>query len=184
MPDAGVFAVVALLAALPPAAVRLVPRRHCAVIERRHRFHRVAGEGFTAVVPFVDRVRVVFDLREQVVRLPPRRLHTADGEAVVLGMAVRVRVADPDAAGQQAPDVYRAVTQLAADTVAELVARLCRVDVVGSPAQLCRHLRAELARATAAWGIEVGPVELDPLAGISPNGNAAGPVPGKAEQWA
>lgn len=177
------LAALVVLAALP-MAVRLVPRRHCAVIERRRRLHRVAGEGLTALVPLVDRVRAVVDLRERVVPVPLRRLCTADHEVLAVAMVVRVRVIDPAAAGQVAPDLEGAVARLAADTIAELVARLRLAQVVGTPAQLCRHLRADLGRATGHWGIQVVAVELDQR-GVNPaQDQPTGVVPGRAEPWA
>jgi regulator of protease activity HflC (stomatin/prohibitin superfamily) len=184
MLDVAVVTALGLLAALPTAAVRLVPRRHCAVIERRHRLHRVAGEGLTALVPLVDRVRAVVDLRERVVPVPRRPLGTADHEVLTVGLTVRMRVTDPAAAGRVAPDLECAVARLAADTIAELVARLQLAEVAGTPAQLRRHLSAELGRATSHWGIQVVAVELD-QGGMHPQQDKpAGVVPGRAEPWA
>lgn len=181
MLDVGVVTALGLLAALPTAAVRLVPRRHCAVIERRRRLHRVAGEGLTALVPLVDRVRAVVDLRERVVRVPPRRLCTADHEVLAVGLTVRVSVTDPAAAGQAAPDLEHAVARLAADTVAELVARLRLAEVAGAPAQLSRHLCADLGRATGHWGIQVVAVELDQCRVYPLQDQPSGVAPGRTE---
>lgn len=188
MPDS-VLVVLVLLIVVPLTTVRAVPRRHCAVIERLGRFHRIAGHGLTALVPFVDRIRARVDLREQVVTLPARPLGTSDG-TVTVGMVVRFRVTDPRAAVYEVPGHHDAVVRLAVTTLEQLLARLSREDAVESPEQLGRHLRAELGMGAQRWGIEVDAVELepvtevpatqDPATEVSDTTDTTGAVPGEA----
>ncbi|HEY3260064.1 MAG TPA: SPFH domain-containing protein [Pseudonocardiaceae bacterium] len=182
MPDAVVvtsgLVVLAVLIAVA-LAVRLVPRMHCAVIERFGRFRRVAGSGLVVLVPFLDRVRATVDLRDQVVTFPARPLGTSDG-ALAVGMTVRFRVSDPRAAGYAVPNHRDAVVRVATTTLEELVARSSRPAAVDSPEQLRRHLGAELGRSAQRWGIEVDAVELQAVTAVSDTIDATGAVPGEA----
>jgi regulator of protease activity HflC (stomatin/prohibitin superfamily) len=46
--------------------VRIVPQANAGIIERLGRYQRTLNAGLAIVVPFVDRLRPLIDLREQV----------------------------------------------------------------------------------------------------------------------
>jgi regulator of protease activity HflC (stomatin/prohibitin superfamily) len=56
--------------------VRIVPQATAGVIERLGRYTRTCTPGLTVLVPFVDRMRPLLDLREQVVSFPPQPVIT------------------------------------------------------------------------------------------------------------
>jgi regulator of protease activity HflC (stomatin/prohibitin superfamily) len=47
--------------------VRIVPQASAGLVERLGRYQRTLGAGVTLLIPFVDRLRPLIDLREQVV---------------------------------------------------------------------------------------------------------------------
>ena len=47
--------------------MRIVPQARAGIVERLGRYHRTLNPGMTLVVPFVDRLKPLIDLREQVV---------------------------------------------------------------------------------------------------------------------
>ena len=53
--------------------VRIVPQARAGIVERLGRYHRTLDAGLALVVPYVDRVKPLLDLREQVVPFPPSR---------------------------------------------------------------------------------------------------------------
>ena len=56
--------------------IRIIPQAQAGVVERLGRYSRTLTPGLTLVVPFVDRIRSVIDLREQVVSFPPQPVIT------------------------------------------------------------------------------------------------------------
>src|SRR5437870_12858531 len=58
--------------------VRIVPQARAGVVERLGRYSRTLTPGLAIVVPFVDRVRDMMDLREQAVSLDPQPGITED----------------------------------------------------------------------------------------------------------
>ena len=56
--------------------VKIVPQAQAGVVERLGRYSRTLTPGLTLVVPFVDRIRAVIDLREQVGSFPPQPVIT------------------------------------------------------------------------------------------------------------
>jgi regulator of protease activity HflC (stomatin/prohibitin superfamily) len=68
-----VLVVVALLVVLVLfRAVRIVPQARAGIVERLGRYHRTLDAGLAIIVPFVDRLKPLIDLREQVVSFPPQ----------------------------------------------------------------------------------------------------------------
>jgi regulator of protease activity HflC (stomatin/prohibitin superfamily) len=62
--------------------VRIVPQARAGVVERLGRYVRTAAPGLTLLFPFVDRMRPLIDLREQVVSFPPQPVITSDNLTV------------------------------------------------------------------------------------------------------
>ena len=63
-------------------AVRIVPQARAGIVERLGRFQRTLDPGLALIVPFVDRVKPLLDLREQVVSFPPKSVITEDNLVV------------------------------------------------------------------------------------------------------
>ena len=70
--------VVAVLA----KTVRIVPQARAGIVERFGKYRSTLPAGLNIVVPFIDRVRYMIDLREQVVSFPPQLVITRDNLTV------------------------------------------------------------------------------------------------------
>ena len=77
------------------AGVRIVPQARAGVVERLGRFQRTLDPGLAIVVPFVDRVKPLIDLREQVVSFPPQPVITEDNLVVSIDTVIYFQVTDP-----------------------------------------------------------------------------------------
>ena len=66
-----VLIVLALFVFITAAAgVRIVPQARAGVVERLGRYSRTLEPGLTLIVPYIDRVKPLIDLREQVGDVP------------------------------------------------------------------------------------------------------------------
>src|SRR5215217_6071210 len=83
------------------AGVRIVPQARAGVVERLGRFQRTLDPGLALVVPFVDRVKPLIDLREQVVSFPPQPVITEDNLVVSIDTVIYFQVIDPRAASYE-----------------------------------------------------------------------------------
>src|SRR5436309_15364437 len=72
--------------------VRIIPQARAAVVERLGRFSRTLEPGLAVVIPFVDRVRPLIDLREQVVSFPPQPVITEDNLVVQIDSVIYYQV--------------------------------------------------------------------------------------------
>ena len=80
-----IIAVVVLFSVLVAVrTVKIIPQARAGVVERLGRYHRTLAPGLTILSPFIDRVRPLIDLREQLVNFKPQSVITEDN--VVVGI--------------------------------------------------------------------------------------------------
>ena len=141
-------------------AVRIVPQARAAVVERLGRYQRVLSPGLALVVPFVDKVRPVIDLREQVQSFPPQPVITADNLMVSIDTVLYFQVTDPKAATYEIASYLQGVEQLTVTTLRDVVGRMDLERTLTSREEINNALRGTLDEATGKWGIRVNRVEL------------------------
>ncbi|HKC27144.1 MAG TPA: SPFH domain-containing protein [Jatrophihabitans sp.] len=141
-------------------AVRIVPQARAAVIERLGRYIRTQGPGLTFLVPFVDRMRPMIDLREQVVSFPPQPVITSDNLTVGVDSVIYFQVTDPRSATYEIANYIQAVEQLTITTLRNVIGSLNLEQALTSRDEINSKLRGVLDEATGPWGIRVARVEI------------------------
>ena len=152
--------IVILFAIVLVRSVRIVPQARAAVVERLGRYVRTQGPGLTLLVPFVDRMRPLMDLREQVVSFPPQPVITSDNLTVAIDSVIYFQVTDPRAATYEIQNYIQAVEQLTITTLRNVVGSLNLEQALTSRDAINTQLRGVLDEATGPWGIRVARVEI------------------------
>ncbi|WP_368496148.1 SPFH domain-containing protein [Herbiconiux sp. A18JL235] len=150
-------------------SVRIIPQARAGVVERLGRYHKTLMPGLNILVPFIDRLRPLIDLREQVVSFPPQPVITEDNLVVSIDTVVFFQVTDARAATYEISNYLGAVEQLATTTLRNVVGGLNLEEALTSRDEINGQLRIVLDEATGKWGIRVSRVELkaiDPPASI------------------
>ncbi len=145
--------------------VRIVPQARAAVVERFGKYKGTLPAGLNIVVPFVDKVRYLIDLREQVVSFPPQPVITEDNLVVSIDTVIYFQVTDPVAATYEIANYIQAVEQLTMTTLRNIVGGMDLEETLTSRDAINSRLRGVLDEATGKWGIRVNRVELK---GIDP----------------
>jgi regulator of protease activity HflC (stomatin/prohibitin superfamily) len=140
--------------------VRIVPQARAGVVERLGRYVRTQGPGLTLLLPFVDRMRPLIDLREQVVSFPPQPVITSDNLTVAIDSVIYFQVTDPRAATYEIANYIQAVEQLTITTLRNVVGALNLEQALTSRDSINTQLRGVLDEATGPWGIRVARVEI------------------------
>jgi regulator of protease activity HflC (stomatin/prohibitin superfamily) len=141
-------------------SVRIVPQARAGVVERLGKCQRTLNPGLTILIPFVDRLLPMLDLREQVVSFPPQPVITSDNLVVSIDTVVYFQVTDPRAATYEIANYIQAVEQLTTTTLRNVVGGLDLEETLTSRDQINGQLRGVLDEATGRWGIRVSRVEL------------------------
>jgi regulator of protease activity HflC (stomatin/prohibitin superfamily) len=141
-------------------AIRIIPQGNAGVVERLGKYHKTLLPGLNLLVPFVDRVRPLLDIREQVVSFPPQPVITEDNLVVSIDTVVYFQVTDARAATYEINNYLGAVEQLTTTTLRNVVGGLNLEEALTSRDNINSQLRIVLDEATGKWGIRVGRVEL------------------------
>ena len=164
---AGVIALLVLITI--SRAIRIVPQARAGVVERLGRYQRTLDAGLALVVPYVDRVRPLIDLRETVVSFPPQPVITEDNLVIQIDTVIYFQVTDPKAASYEIADYIAAIEQLVTTTLRNVSGGMTLEETLTSRDKISTELRVVLDEATGKWGIRVNRVELksvDPPATI------------------
>ena len=149
--------------------IRIVPQARAGIVERLGRYYRTLDAGLALVVPYVDRVKPLIDLREQVVSFNPQPVITEDNLVIQIDTVLYFQVTDPKAATYEIANFIAGVEQLTVTTLRNVVGGMTLEDTLTSRDQVSAALRHVLDEATGKWGIRVNRVELkavDPPASI------------------
>src|ERR687893_1405688 len=140
--------------------VRIVPQARAGIVERLGRYHRTLDPGLALVVPYVDRVKPLLDLREQVVSFPPQPVITEDNLTIQIDTVIYFQVTDPKAATYEISDYLAAIEQLTTTTLRNVIGGMNLEETLTSRDKVSTALRVVLDEATGKWGIRVNRVEL------------------------
>ncbi|QZY27629.1 SPFH domain-containing protein [Nocardioides coralli] len=161
-----VMALVALFAiVLLAKTVKIIPQARAGVVERFGKYQQTLDAGLKLIVPFIDRVRYLIDLREQVVSFPPQPVITEDNLTVSIDTVIYFQVTDPVSATYEIANYIQAVEQLTMTTLRNIVGGMDLEQTLTSREEINVGLRGVLDEATGKWGIKVNRVEIK---GIDP----------------
>lgn len=150
-------------------SVRVIPQASAGIVERLGKYHRTLEAGLAVVVPFVDRIRPLIDLREQVVSFPPQAVITQDNLVVSIDTVIYFQVTNAKAATYEISNYIHAIEQLTVTTLRNVAGGMDLERTLTSREDINMGLRGVLDEATGKWGIRVNRVEIkaiDPPASV------------------
>jgi regulator of protease activity HflC (stomatin/prohibitin superfamily) len=162
-----IIAVFALL--LAAKTVRIIPQARAGVVERFGRYQRTLAPGLAIVVPFVDRVGAMIDMREQVVTFKPAGVITGDNVGIQIDSVLYFTITDAKSVSYEVANPLQAIEQLTVTTLRNVIGGLTLEEALTSRDEINSQLRTVLDDATGRWGIRVNRVEvkaIDPPASI------------------
>src|SRR5450755_2107888 len=147
--------VVVFLVILSARTVRIIPQARAGIVKRFGRYDRTQTPGLTILVPFMDRLKPLIDLREQVVSFPPQPVITEDNLVVQIDTVLYFSVTDAKAATYEVANPLQAIEQITVTTLRNVVGSLSLEDALTSRDHVNTQLRGVLDEATGKWGIRV-----------------------------
>jgi regulator of protease activity HflC (stomatin/prohibitin superfamily) len=146
------------------SSIRIVHQAKVGIVERLGRFHGKMETGVNFLFPFVDHVRALIDLREQVVDFPPQPVITRDNVTMQIDTIIYYQVTDAVRYTYEIANPRAAIEYLTATTLRNIVGDLDLDGTLTSRDVVNARLRTILDEATDKWGIRVNRVELKNIA--------------------
>lgn len=152
--------IIAALALLIFANIRVVPQSKAFVIERLGTFFATWETGLHVKIPFVDRIAKTVSLKEQVVDFKPQAVITKDNVTMQIDTVVFFQITDPKLYTYGVESPISAIENLTATTLRNIIGELELDSTLTSRDTINAKIRAILDEATDPWGIKVNRVEL------------------------
>ena len=140
--------------------VRIVPQARARNIERFGRYRKTLEPGMNFILPFVDRVKPLIDLREQVVAFKGQPVITEDNLVVNIDTVLFFQVTDPRAADYEIVNYIQAIEQITVTMLRSVIGSMDLEQTLTSRDKINTMLRGVLDEASGKWGIRVTRVEI------------------------
>ena len=159
---AGILLILLLVVALFIAAscVKIVPQASAYVVESLGKYKDTWATGLHFKVPFIERVAIRVNLKEQVVDFPPQPVITKDNVTMQIDTVVFFQITDPKLFAYGVVNPLMAIENLTATTLRNIIGDLELDETLTSREIINTKMQAALDIATDPWGIKVNRVEL------------------------
>lgn len=151
---------IAVVVILGLSCVKVIKQSRVGIVMRLGKFLKIADTGVHFLVPFVDTMSYVIDLRENVVDFPPQPVITKDNVTMQIDTIVYYRVTDPVRYVFEIANPITAIENLTATTLRNIIGELDLDETLTSRDIINTKMRVILDEATDKWGIKVNRVEL------------------------
>ncbi|MBU2566259.1 slipin family protein [Patescibacteria group bacterium] len=151
------FIVIILIVLL--ASVKQVNQYERGIKLRFGKFVRIVEPGWRIVLPVIESM-VKMDIRVKAADVPYQETITQDNISCKINAVIYYRIADPARAYLEVERVMLAVSQLAQTTMRNVCGEQTLDQLLSSREETALKIKDIIAKHTAAWGVEVGSVEL------------------------
>jgi regulator of protease activity HflC (stomatin/prohibitin superfamily) len=141
-------------------SIRIVPQARARNVERLGRYRKTLEPGMNFVIPMIDRVKPIIDLREQVVSFNGAPVITEDNLVVLIDTVLFFQVTDPRAADYEIVNYIQAIEQITATMLRSVIGSMDLEQTLTSRDKINALLRGVLDDASGKWGIRVTRVEI------------------------
>jgi SPFH domain/Band 7 family protein len=155
-----VFGVAVIAASLAASAVQLAANWERAIVLRLGKFHGERGPGLFFIVPIIDTVPYVIDLRTITTIFKAEQTMTRDTVPVDVDAVLFWRVVSPEKAALEVASYQQAVTWAAQTALRDIIGRSSLAELLSSREQIDVNLRAVIDQRTEPWGTRVDSVEI------------------------
>lgn len=141
-------------------AMQFVPTKTARIVEHLGTYSKTLDAGFHALIPFVDKVTFIQDLKEETIDVPPQECFSKDEVQVEVDGVIYISVTDPVKASYGIIDYRYAAVQLAQTTTRSVIGTL-DLDRTFEERDLISAKVVEVLDAVGgSWGIRVHRYEI------------------------
>ena len=151
---------IVVVVAISLTCIRVIKQSKVGIIMRLGKFQKVVETGVHFLIPFLDKMAYVIDLREIVIDFPPQPVITKDNVTMQIDTVVYYKVTDPVRYVFEIANPIAAIENLTATTLRNIIGELDLDETLTSRDIINVKMRTILDEATDKWGIKVNRVEL------------------------
>jgi regulator of protease activity HflC (stomatin/prohibitin superfamily) len=141
-------------------AIRLVPTRTAMIVESFGKYSKTLNAGFHFLIPFVDRVAYIRDLKEEAIPIEPQECFTLDNVQVEVDGVIYMSIMDPVNASYGVVNYLDAAVQLAQTTTRSIIGTIELDRTFEERSLISAKVVEALSEVADSWGICVHRYEV------------------------
>ena len=156
----GISVVVVLLLIILAVNIKVVKQTDKYIIHRLGGYHATWGVGVHFLIPFIDKVARIVNMKEQVKDFDPQSVITKYNVTMQIDTVIFFQITDPKTYAYGVDDPIFAIENLSATTLRNIIGELDLDQTLTSRDIINSKMRNILDEATDPWGIKVNRVEV------------------------
>lgn len=144
-------------------SLRVVPQKTAMIVERLGKYHVTLNSGFHILIPWIDKVVAVLDLKEATIDVPPQECFTKDEVKVNVDGVIYLSVVDPVKAAYGVTNYKWAAMQLAQTTTRSVIGKINLDKTFEEREFISATVVDVLTQTQQEWGIIVHRYEVKNL---------------------
>ncbi len=153
-----VIIILALLVIL--RGIRIIPQQRVAIVERVGRYLATLNPGVNIIIPFVDRIVRMVDLRTQQVVVPPQMVITKDNVQISIDTVFFYTIVNAKDATYNIANVVQAIQNITAANIRQVCGHMELDETLAGRDKISISLRTALDEVTENWGVRIDRVEV------------------------
>lgn len=139
---------------------KIIHQGRCGLITRLGSYVKTLQPGFHVLVPFVDSLDRVVDLREQILPLKPQSVITKDNVNIEVDAVIYYQIINPYAAIYEVSNLIFAIEQLSLTSLRNIIGEMNLDDTLTSRELVNAKLLEIIDLAGNKWGVKTNRVEI------------------------
>jgi len=152
--------IVIVVVILLSTSIRTIHQATVGMIERLGRFHRQAPAGIAVLVPLVDRMRAVVDMRERFIVVRPQSIITKDNVTIQVDSVLYIQVIDPVKVTYNVANFEGAVEMIVQTALRAIIGSMTLNESLSERQHINARIAEQLDREIEAWGVKVHRIEI------------------------
>lgn len=144
-------------------SIKIVKQSEVYIIERLGRFHKEAHAGITIVLPSIEKVRAVVNLKPLTMIVPPQGALTKDRMTIILSLLVHYQIVEPVKAVYETENLNKSIAYSSITSLREIISKMSFSNVLDSQDYICEELKTALNLTDFKWGCKIEKVEIKEL---------------------
>lgn len=140
--------------------IRIIPQQRVAIVERLGRYYATLSAGVNLIIPFIDRVARVMDLRTQQVVVPPQMVITRDNVQIQIDTVFFYTIVEPKMATYNIANVVQGIQNITAANIRQVAGHMELDETLSGRDKISMELRTALDEVTESWGVRIDRVEV------------------------
>lgn len=155
---AGLFGFIVVISLL--RSIRVVSARTALVVERLGKYSRTLSAGLHVLIPFLEKVRYKYNLKEVAIDVPAQDCYTQDNVKVRVDGVLYIQVVDPVKSSYGISDYRYATIQLAQTTMRSVIGKLELDKTFEERDRINGSVVQSVDIASDPWGVKVSRYEI------------------------